>query len=99
MPRSILQRGELCIVDPAYKGKATTNLEYIFESIFLPGLYVIPGDWEESMPTTFAVRIMEQELTNICALNFTSVNYQFACSRKRHSFHLRHESDYGAGRG
>jgi hypothetical protein len=63
----IMERGELRIADPAYKGQATTNQEYIVESIFLPEAHFIEGDWEESMPTTFLVRITEQELANIFA--------------------------------
>jgi hypothetical protein len=63
----ILERGELRIADPAYEGQATTNLQYILESIFLPGVYVLPGEWKEAMPDTFAMRMTEKDLANIMA--------------------------------
>jgi mono/diheme cytochrome c family protein len=64
---NILQRGELRIADPAYKGQATNNLEYILESIFLPDVYILPGRFEEAMPDTYQMRITNQELANIMA--------------------------------
>ena len=63
----ILQRGELRIADPAYKGQATTNLEYILESIFLPDVYILPGKFEDAMPDTYHLRMTETELANIIA--------------------------------
>jgi hypothetical protein len=63
----ILERGEIRIADPTYGGRATTNLEYIIESIFVPEIYQIPGDWEEAIPTTFMLRMSEVELANIIA--------------------------------
>ena len=64
---NILLRGELRIADPAYKGQATNNLEYILESIFIPDVYILPGKFEEAMPDTFHMRITDQELANIMA--------------------------------
>lgn len=66
LPR-IFERGELRMADPAYKGRATTNMEYIIESIFLPEVYFVSGDWEETMPTFFHVRISDEDLANIIA--------------------------------
>ena len=63
----ILERGELRISDSTYEGRATTNMEYIIESIFFPQAYVILGEWEEEMPTTFPLRITDAELANIIA--------------------------------
>jgi hypothetical protein len=62
---SILERGELRIADPAYQGSASTNREYIIESIFLPEVYVVAGNWPEGMPTDFAYRLTEQDLADI----------------------------------
>jgi hypothetical protein len=62
---SILERGELRIADPAYQGNASTNREYIIESIFLPEVYVVAGNWPEGMPTDFAERLTEQDLADI----------------------------------
>jgi hypothetical protein len=63
----IVERGEFRIADPAYKGNATTNQEYILESIFLPEVYLVPGEWEEAMPTTFHLRLSGEDLANIIA--------------------------------
>ena len=63
----IMERGELRIAAPGYEGRAATNLEYIIESIFLPEIHLIEGEWEEAMPTTFLIRMTDQELANILA--------------------------------
>jgi hypothetical protein len=65
----ITERGEVRIADPDYTGKATSNLEYIIESIFLPDLYVVDGDWAEAMPLNYAAYnfIDEQDLADILA--------------------------------
>jgi hypothetical protein len=62
---SIRERGELRIADPAYDGTASTNREYIIESVLLPEVYAIPGDWPEAMPTDFGDLITEQDLADI----------------------------------
>jgi hypothetical protein len=64
---SILERGELRIADPAYEGSASTNREYIIESVLLPEVYVIPGEWVEKMPTDYADSLTEQDLADIMA--------------------------------
>ena len=64
---SILERGELRIADPAYEGSASTNREYIIESVLLPEVYVIPGEWVEKMPTDYADSVTEQDLADIIA--------------------------------
>jgi hypothetical protein len=63
----MMERGELRIADPAYEGKATTNREYSLESILLPQVYIVPGEWGDPMPTTYAARMTDQELANILA--------------------------------
>jgi mono/diheme cytochrome c family protein len=62
---SILERGELRIADPAYQGSASTNREYIIESVFLPEAYVVPGNWPQEMPTNYVDRLTEQDLADI----------------------------------
>jgi len=62
---SILERGELRMADPAYEGSASTNREYIIESILRPKVYAVPGDWPREMPTDYADRITEQDLADI----------------------------------
>jgi len=63
----IMERGELRIADPTYEGQATTNQEYILESIFVPEAYFVPGEWEERMPNTYHLHISDQELADIMA--------------------------------
>lgn len=65
---SIMERGEVRIADPKYTGTATSNLEYIFESIYLPELYVVEGEWVEAMPLSYDYRLTdEQDLADILA--------------------------------
>jgi cytochrome c553 len=63
----ILERGEMRIADTAYNGQATTNQEYILESIFNPQAYTAPGEWAATMPDNFASRIDEEDLANLLA--------------------------------
>ena len=64
---NILERGEVRIADPEYQGKASSNYEYIIESVLLPEAYFVPGEWPEAM-STFNIHIMEdQELADILA--------------------------------
>jgi hypothetical protein len=63
----ILERGEMRIALSEYEGKATTNQEYMIESIFLPEVYIAPGKWEKTMPTHFHQIMTDQELADILA--------------------------------
>jgi len=63
----ILERGTMRIALSEYEGRATTNYEYMIESIFQPEAYIVPGDWKEPMPTTFQQRMSDQELADILA--------------------------------
>jgi mono/diheme cytochrome c family protein len=64
---SIMERGELRMADPAYEGSASTNREYIIESVLLPEVYAIPGNWPEPMPTDYGDLLTEQDLADIFA--------------------------------
>ena len=64
---SIMERGEVRIADPAYQGTATTNLEYILESILLTDIYIVPGDWEETMSPFRSDGMTEQDLADVIA--------------------------------
>ena len=64
---NIMERGEMHIADPAYEGNATSNLEYIMESIYLPEVYIVPGEWGEPMPVYLGQTMSEQDLANIFA--------------------------------
>jgi len=63
----ILERGTMRIALPEYEGRATTDQEYMIESIFQPEAYIVPGEWKEPMPTTFHQRMSDQELADILA--------------------------------
>ncbi|MGD8753798.1 MAG: hypothetical protein PVG14_20375 [Anaerolineales bacterium] len=63
----ILERGEMRIALPDYKGKATTNREYIIESIFLPEAYIVPGDWKLAMPAHLGGLMTDQDLADVLA--------------------------------
>jgi hypothetical protein len=62
---SIMERGEVRMADPAYEGTASTNREYIIESILLPEAHDIPGNWPEAMPTDYGDLLTEQDLADI----------------------------------
>jgi len=65
---SIMERGEVRISDPDYTGIATSNLEYVFESIYFPDRYVVEGEWVEAMPQTFGYRLTDpQDLADLLA--------------------------------
>ncbi|MFN2126423.1 MAG: c-type cytochrome [Anaerolineales bacterium] len=63
----IMERGAIRIADPTYQGNATTNLEYIVESILVPEIYLVPGEWEDVMPTYFGEIMNEQDLADVIA--------------------------------
>jgi mono/diheme cytochrome c family protein len=63
----IRERGELRISDPAYEGRAATNEEYLLESILVPAVYIVPGEWKEKMPNAFHMVMSDQELADILA--------------------------------
>ena len=63
----VLERGTMRIALPEYEGRATTDQEYMIESIFQPEAYIVPGEWEESMPTHFHQIMTDQELADILA--------------------------------
>jgi len=62
---NIMERGEVRMADPAYGGAASTNREYIIESIFHPEVYDISGNWPEPMPTDYSDLLTEQDLADI----------------------------------
>lgn len=65
---NIFERGEIRIADPNYEGRATTNWEYVIESIRQPEIYLAPGDWEKPMPVpSIYNQITDEELTDIIA--------------------------------
>jgi len=64
---NIFERGESRIADPDYEGRATTNWEYIIESIYIPDIYHAPGEWKEPMFVSIYNPITNEELADIIA--------------------------------
>ena len=64
---SVWERGEIRLADPTYQGFATTNEEYLLESILYADSYLVPGDWELGMPTYLADIMTEQDLADVLA--------------------------------
>lgn len=48
-----------------YSGEATSETEYLVESILMPNAYVIEGYMQGTMPQTFGELLTEQELADI----------------------------------
>lgn len=63
----IMERGELRLALPEYEGKATTNMEYMIESIFLPEAYIVPGEWHDEMSPVYRLIMSDQDLADILA--------------------------------
>lgn len=62
----VLVRGELRMADSTYEGQATTNQEYVIESILLANAYLVPGDWKVPMQS-FHGQLTETEMADILA--------------------------------
>ena len=64
---AIRERAALRLADPGYTGKATTPEEYMIESILLPKVYLVEGEWREPMLDFFGERLTVQDLADIIA--------------------------------
>jgi hypothetical protein len=54
------------MADPAYNGNATTNQEYILESILLLEIYIVPGTPDGAvMSTNFDNLLTKQDLADL----------------------------------
>lgn len=63
---AIWERAALRIEDPAYTGNATTQQEYLLESITDPRLYEVDGIWLESMADNY-YELPAQDLADLIA--------------------------------
>jgi hypothetical protein len=45
------------LVDPSYRGQAKTVREYIVESVMNPGLFVVPGYPDRTMPNWYGTKL------------------------------------------
>jgi cytochrome c553 len=57
--------------DPAYKGKATSPEQYLFESVVNPNAYVVNGFASGVMPQNYANQLTDQNLADIIAYLLT----------------------------
>ena len=57
--------GEQRLADPSNRGSAKTVREYIVESIVEPGVYIVPGYPERTMPTWYGVKLSGLALAKI----------------------------------
>ena len=62
---NIMERGTARIADAGYQGNATTNLQYVIESILLPEIHLTPGEWEKVMPTYYGEIMTSQDLADV----------------------------------
>lgn len=53
--------------DPGYGGSAKTVHEYVIESVMEPGLYVVPGYPDRTMPTWYGTKLSAAALEKIAA--------------------------------
>lgn len=58
------------LTDPGYTGTATTPEQYIFESIVLPDVYVVP-DFQPTMPKDFGTQLSLQDVADLIAYLMT----------------------------
>ena len=57
--------GSQRLADPSYRGQATTVREYVVESIMDPGVFVVSGYPERTMPTWYGTKLSALALEKI----------------------------------
>lgn len=64
---NIMERGEIRMADPAYNGTATTNEEYILESILIPEAYIVQEkrDPASEMTKDYGKLLTKQDLADL----------------------------------
>lgn len=55
------------LADPQYQGQAKTVRDYIVESVMLPGIYVVPGYPDRTMPTWYGQKLSAMAMEKIAA--------------------------------
>lgn len=59
--------GQRRLADPRYHGQAQTVRDYIVESIMSPGVYVVPGYPDRTMPTWYGQKLSAMALEKMAA--------------------------------
>jgi hypothetical protein len=60
------ERAEQRTADPAYTGAAESPEQYLFESIVLPGEFLVPG-YADIMPHTYSQTLSPQQVADLIA--------------------------------
>jgi len=55
------------LADAAYRGRAKTIREYVIESVLEPGVYVVPGYPDHTMPTWYGTKLSALALDKMSA--------------------------------
>lgn len=59
--------GPARLADPSYRGRAQTVHEYVIESVLEPGLFVVPGYPDHTMPAWYGAKLSALALEKIAA--------------------------------
>ncbi len=59
------ETGRSRLADPGYKGRASSVHEYVIESILNPGVYVVPGYPDRTMPPWYGQKLSAAALDRI----------------------------------
>lgn len=67
-PKLVLgQTGPARLADPRYRGRARSVHDYVIESVLAPGVYVVPGYPDHTMPTWYGQKLSAAALEKIAA--------------------------------
>ncbi len=73
--------GPTRLADPRYRGRAKSVHEYVIESILNPGVYVVPGYPDRTMPPWYGQKLSAAALDKI-ALYLESLGSQPSPARR-----------------
>jgi hypothetical protein len=59
--------GPARLADPAYRGQAKTVHDYVIESVIEPGVFVVPGYPDETMPTWYGTKLSARALEKMAS--------------------------------
>lgn len=65
-PKLVLaETGAARLSDPRYRGQAKSVREYVIESVLTPGVYVVPGYPDRTMPSWYGQKLSATALEKI----------------------------------
>jgi len=71
---SVTEGASIRMADPAYSGSATNVQEYLIESLVVPDIYIVPGDWDEHdymSVDRFDLKLSVQDAADLIAWLYT----------------------------